>query len=789
MMKVAFTLSIILLFSSIPAASQVVTGRVSNANSQALAYVSVTLFRDSIFIAGGITDEDGKYRLTASFHNGTVYTLRLSLAGYEPLAKPFIFPDTSALSHLQLQNRPELLKEVVVTSKKPLVTRKADRYIVNVENSYLANGQTGLEVLQRSPGLWVNPLGEIRIIGGQTVTVMINDVVQRMSSADLANFLRSLRSEDISRIEVVPNPPAEFEASSSGGIIHIILKKARQDGLTGNASALHRVQGIRGLTSAGTSIDYKLRRFYITAGINASIDRSVYTGWTDVTYPDKSGVYNYTFRDNDNRRYLFRAGIVYDIHSQHSLYLQAMTTGSKMVQFFQSDLTYRLPGDIVTGQAVSDWLRKPTQGSYTLNYGWKTDSLGSVLRVILDHTYSLKTELNELNSHYSDPVRDRSYRTNTPSDTYINSAQVDYTQMLSGQSVLKTGIKYVHTGRDNTIFAERFLTNTWQKDDAGSDDFRYTEQLLMFYAAYERSFGKTSIKTGLRGEQTIAQGLSKVSGESIRRRYFGLFPSVFISHSLDDEKGRAVNFNYSRRVRRPGYNDLNPYRLQVHDFTVLAGNPDLVPQYAHNFRAAYNISHNYSVGAYLQSVKNYIAQTANTIDSNIIEFKSKNFPNSTEYGIFFEGSFTVGKIWNSRNGAFFYSLSNDIDGEKHKRQSFSAQSIQVITLKKIMDIDFVTQYTSAVLQANSRQSRIFFADLGLTRRVLKDKGRLRFSISDIFNTSREKTLTEFNQTRIDFYQKRPTRTFGLSFNYTFRAGKAFTKKKLDNNDSDEKSRL
>jgi hypothetical protein len=480
---------------------------------------------------------------------------------------------------------------------------------------------------------------------------------------------------------------------------------------------------------------------------------------------------------------------VYDIHPRHSIYLQAMTNGSKMIQFFQSDLTYRLPANAVTGQAMSDWLRKPRQGSYTLNYGWKTDTLGSSLKVILDHTYSIKSELNELHSEYSDPARNQDYRTNTPSETYINSGQADYTQMFRKLSIFKAGIKYVHTGRDNTIFAERFHGSVWDKDQAGSDDFRYTEQLLMFYAAYEKTFGKTSIKMGLRGEQTNAEGLSKVIGESISRRYFGLFPSVFMSHPINEEKGSAISFNYSRRVRRPGYNDLNPYRLQVHDFTILTGNPNLVPQYAHNFRATYNLSHNFSMGTYLQKIKNYIAQTASTIDSNIIEFKSKNYPNSTEYGFFIEGSLKVGKIWNSRNSGFFYSLSNDIDGVKYRRQSFSVQSIQLINLKKIMDIDFVTQYTSAVLQANSKQARIFSADIGLTRNILKDKGRIRFSVNDIFNTFREKTLTEFNETRIDFYQKRPTRTFGVSFNYTFRAGKTFTKKRLDNNDSEEKSRL
>lgn len=769
--------------------AQPLGGRVVGMAGQPLPLVSLSLLRDSSFVAGGVSDNDGRFQLNAQLVAGTVYTLRLSLIGYESLVRSFTFPDITALDSLQMHTMRQTLHEVVVTSKKPLVTRQADRYTVNVEDSYLANGRTALEVLQHSPGLWVSPTGDIRITGGQTVTVMINDVVQRMPAADLANFLRSLRSEDISRIEVIPNPPAEFEASSSGGIIHIVLKKARKNGLTGTANAGYRIQGSKGYSWAGTSIDYKLNRIYITAGINGSADRSMYTGHTDVIYPDKTGLYNFTRRDNDNRRYFFRAGVVYDVHPRHSVFLQAITTGSKLVQYFSSDLLYRLSGGNVTGDALSAWRRKPRQGSYTLNYNWKTDSLGSGLRIIMDHTYSLKSELNELQSDYSDNARDRSYRTLTPSDTYINSAQVDYIQQLSKKSSLRAGVKFVHTDRDNEVLAEQLQSSGWKKDTAASDRFRYTEKLLMFYATYEITIGKTSVKTGLRGEQTMANGYSVTLNESIHRRYFGWFPSLFISRALNEKKGSAININYARRVRRPGYNDLNPYRLQVHDFTVLTGNPNLLPQFTHSFRTTWVASRWFSAGAYLQTVKNYIAQTASAVDSNIIEYRSKNFPNSTDYGVFTEGNFTVGRIWNSRNSLSVYRLSNDIDGKRYRRHSFAFQTIQVISLKKVMEIDLVTQYTSASLQANQKTAWLFYTDIGMTRKLFGDRGRLRFAVTDVFNTFREKDLTEFNQTRIDFYQKRPTRTFALSFSYAFNAGKKFTRKRLDNNDSEEKSRL
>jgi outer membrane receptor protein involved in Fe transport len=768
---------------------QSVSGHVQTFDHKPLPFVSVALLRDASFMTGGITNENGNFKLQVPLISGVQYKLKLSLIGYQTLEQPFTWPDTASLTKLVLVRSEKLLGEVIVASGKPLVTRRADRYIVQVEDSYLANGHSGLEVLQRSPGLWVSPDGSIRIIGGQSVTVMINDVVQRMSSAELADFLRSLRSEDIAKIEVIPNPPSEYEASSTGGIVHIILKKSRKDGLTGNLSGQYRQQGSNPAKTLGSSFDYKSQQLYLVGGYNFSNDKTAYTGWNNVQYPDKSSLYNTTSRNNNITRHQFRAGLLYDFSPRHSLNIQAMGMSSRLVNRFESGLDYNLPAGKVTGNAQSGWRRKPWQGSYTLNYGWKLDTIGSVLRMIADYTTSSKSEINELLSVYSDTARNQYYHTITPSTTHLTSLQADYTKALRNTTVIKAGIKYVHTSRNNTVLTERYKDQEWQKDNAASNEFEYKEDLLMFYASLEKTIRKTSIKAGLRGENTWANGYSITIQQSINRNYFGWFPSLFITQDLNEKKGNVLVLNYARRVRRPGYNDLNPYRLQVHDFTVMTGNPNLVPQYTHSLRAGYTYRHNYTATAYLQSTSNYLAQTASTIDSNIVEYRTKNYPNNTEYGLSLEAVVNFTKTWNSRTSLIAYYISSKMDVGRFSGKSLSVQSIQNITWKKVMDIDMVIQYNSPYLQANSRYAQIFSMDAGFTRKLFKDRFRLRLYASDIFNTVREKELTIYGDTRIDFYQKRPTRTFGLALNYNFRAGRVFTKKRIDQHTSDEKSRL
>src|SRR3546814_20864147 len=129
------------------------------------------------------------------------------------MAFAFVHPHTAQLAVITLKRYNHLLAEVQVQATRPPIERRADRFIVNVEGSVLEIGSNGLEILQKSPGLWVDPNGNISL-RGQSVMVMINDVVQRMSAANLAEYLRTLRSEDIAKIAILPNPPAEIGRAS-----------------------------------------------------------------------------------------------------------------------------------------------------------------------------------------------------------------------------------------------------------------------------------------------------------------------------------------------------------------------------------------------------------------------------------------------------------------------------------------------------------------------------------------------------------------------------------------------
>jgi len=762
------------------------TGSVTDERKKPLAFVSVVLLQKDQFLAGTTSDESGFFHLSFDFKDQEEYGIRLSQIGMAGVLHTFIYPDT-LLRTFTLQADKNFLNDITVTAKRPLITRKSDRYIINIENSLLATGNSGLEVLQKSPGIWVNSEGVIRMKGNQSVTVMINDVVQRMSADELAEYLKTLRSEDISKIEVIQNPPAEFEASGAGGIIHIILKKARKNGLNGTINSFNRLQGKTAFINGGLSLDYKINRFYISGGTSISRDRNASRGFTNVSYPDE-GIYNTQgTRNNDNRRQHFRLGMGYDINKKHSVSIQSSSFANQFLNKFYTASFYKDINEETTGNAYTDWIRKPLFINTTFNYSWKMDTVGSVFKFIVDHTYGKKTETNLFIAGYSDPLQNTTYVVGTPTGTGLYSMQADYTKAWSNKLQLKIGAKFASSEKDNELIREDQLNGVWEKDTALSNHFIYRENIWMYYTALEKVFGNTTVKAGIRAEETISKGNSITSSERFKRKYFGWFPSLFINHSLNETKGNSLYLNYSRRLQRPGFRELNPYRLQFDNHTIMLGNPYLTPQYTHSVETGINFLRDYSASVYLAVTEKVIGQLATPVAGNNIEYKFENLDKNTEYGLQLSATFNIMKGWNCNNNASAFHSSYTIGKQAVKQNSFSLRSNHSISLRKIMDIEIAAEYRSPSVIANTINAYLFYCDLGLSRKILKGKGRVRLYCSDITNSSREKEVTDYAGTHIYFWQKRQTRNPSIAFSYNFSSGKKFNAKKIESSATENRN--
>jgi len=770
------------------AVKMILSGLIVDLKGNPIQFGSVALLMNNTLITGNIGTETGDYQLAHQFIDQQGYVLKVSSMGYEPTVINFVYPDTIKLRKIVLKEVQNTLKTVTVTSSKPLIERKTDRYVVNIEGSVLANGNNGLEVLQKTPGIWVGNDGSIKIRGNQSVMVMINDVVQRMSENDLAEYLRTLRSEDISKIEIIASPPSEFEASGSGGIIHIVLKKTRRDGLTGTVASQYKQQENRPAYSGGFTFNYKVQRLYLSGSISAGKDESNSVATNDISYADQSLYSSNTERYNNNGRLMARVGAGYDISDNQSIGFQTVQTINKLNQYFNSNISFVNTAQPLTGTANSEWFRRPVLNGTTVNYSLKIDSLGSGLKIIGDYINSTKTELNNFRSIYTLTSKNSTYRNNTPNTTNLYSLQTDFTKIFKNGISFKSGLKFASTKRDNEVLNEDYVDGTWQLNTVLSNQFIYKEYLSMGYASLEKTFNRLSIKAGLRAEHTTMDGNSITGNEKFNRNYLSLFPSVFLSQKIDEKHNSFGFFSYSRRLQRPSFAYLNPYRLQFDDYLTQLGNPDLMPEYTHKLELGATWK-DFSADIYYSITTDKIAQLASPVANNVIEYQPMNFNNSNEYGFSLNAPFKITKWWTMNNSLAGYNLRYTLNDFSILQTTFYARAQNMIVLKKLAELDFALDYRSPFVGANTRYADQFSTDLGINKRVLNKALLLRFYVSDIFNTSREREFTEYSGTTINFYQKRPTRTFSFYVGYTFSSGKKFSNKKIEQSNDEEKSRI
>ncbi|MBZ4190257.1 outer membrane beta-barrel protein [Niabella beijingensis] len=766
-------------------------GRIVDADDRPVPYASIMLLEEDKNVSGTSGEKDGSFSVRYTFEEGMVYKLQASSIGYLPSVTTFQFSDTLQIPPLVLQNDKTAMRMVTVEAARPFVERRADRYIVNVEGSPLADGNNALEVLQKTPGIWVDPNGAIRINGTGTVTVMINDVTQRMSAADLAEYLRTIRSENIKKIEVIANPPAEYEASGTGGIIHIVLKKARDEGFTGQASVVYKPQKGKPYMSSGITAQYKIKKLYLFGNGFLSKEEQVYYARTINDYKDGSSYDGVTDRINRNRQSSYLAGLVYDISDKQSVSFQGGSTLVNLRRYFKTGIVLKDSAGIpVTGYSVTNWRRIPALTTATLNYSYKLDTLGSMFKLLADYVRGKKTEDMDVTSAYTDPLRDTVYRNQYPSSTEIYSGQADYVKQFSSRIKLQTGVKYVATRRDNTVTTEYPGDQGWTADPAASNQFIYDENLLMGYAAAERSVQRTSIKLGVRAEETYMKGNNVTSGQQFSRRYLNLFPSAFILQNLNRKSVPAsLSFSYSRRIRRPQFGDLNPFRLRIGDYSVVVGNPDLLPEYSNNFKLGYNFWKGYMASLQYQRTSNIIAEFANPQENGVIEYQTRNFDHRVTYGASLYAPVKITKWWTANTYAGVFYTAYIINDFELAQTTLNLNTYQVFTLKSNIDFTLSAIYSSPYVAGNTKNASLFITDVSAGKKFFDNKLRVRVMLTDIFNTFREKSLTTFNGVRIDFYQKRPTRAVGISVNYILNAGKKIKDKKVEQSAEEEKNRI
>jgi hypothetical protein len=696
------------------------------------------------------------------------------------------------------------LEEVVVSAKKtPPIEKFADRTVIHVDQTILSNGSNAMEILQRTPGVKVDQEDNISMLGKQNVMVMIDGRLTAMTGADLGNLLRALPSDVIDKIELITNPSAKYDANGTAGIINIVLKKNKYVGNNGTVSATYG-QGVYSKTNESLSFNHRNKHINIFMNYNYNYDKNLHEAPRTRYFYDGTN-YEGGYSEDD-----------YHTISRNT------NTGRLGADFFASDkTTFGFVSDIMvkdytiggaTTAHVFDSLNNPASSfitntnvtSRTINYAenfnciHKFDSAGRQIVFNLDYanytsqvTQNFSTNYYDINNNLtSGPVL---LYGNIPGQLNIYSFKADYSGHINSNSILEAGIKTSYVSTNNNLQFYDGANSSAPVDTNESNHFIYTENINAAYFNYGDNIGKCNFQVGLRGEQTVAGGDQVTTSQTFNHNYFQLFPSAFFNDTLS--KNNILSISATRRIDRPQYQELNPFKNFVDPSTYSEGNPYLQPQYTYLFQVTETYKQNYSVTLNYTRTQNVVASVWMAepgAPEPVVAETEQNLPYEDYAGVNATAVCQVASWWSSTDfGEVYYTHYNaDYEGValNTAQYSWDVNTDNNFTIDKKYSINLNGLYSSAGTEGYITYKQQWSVSAGVQKKVLKGKGTIKLNAKDIFWGLYSSGTANFSGYIENFTIKRDTRIVSCSFIYHFGSSSSSPSMRSKGGAEDEKKR-
>ena len=615
-------------------------GRVVNSKSEPVGYATVVAMQNNNQVAGTTTDEKGIFVMTLAAGE---YRLVVDFVGYKSIDRTIKVAGVNDLGTLTMQEEATEIGEVVV--KAQMIRREADRFVVDVANSDSAIGKDGEELLRQSPGVWIQD-DNISVNGASGTKLYVNEREMKLTGADLLNYIRSLKAEDIAKIEIVPQTGADHDANSSGGAIKITLRRRLENGVMGTVGIYSGLGKYGHDPYPYARINANVGKFTLSGAVSYYRSKHVFLADEQTDYLSTSS--RMTSSTDDEMRsneFATNFSVVYQANPKHSIGLDYSWFGNKERDYNISSTRFDSPSSTRLSNSIYDGNTDRTTHYATFNYIFKTDSLGSLFKVLADYhsregvdTHSNITTINESGADV-----DSLYKDQTNTLFRVATASLARERVFNKEWKLKYGAKYTFNEVNSEAQYRYLLGQEWTPSIVRDHDIRYTENISAAYAIASLNKGRWSAVVGLRGEYTNAEG----KGSDVSQDYFSLFPNANFSYSLDKEGKHSLVAQYSRTISRPNFWNLTPTRTQISDYTYQTGNPLLDPSYNNKISLTAVVAYKYSLTLAANIQTDAIQQmvVADPTDARMLNLTYANLPKLNSYVAAVNIPLSVTKWW------------------------------------------------------------------------------------------------------------------------------------------------
>lgn len=773
-----------------------IKGQVQDADGLPVPFANVALYTtpDGKLVKVETTDDAGLFKMEGIADG--IYDLVVTYLGAPDLRKEGIEAQNGVLDLGVLQMAPAAveLAEATVTATRALVEVKPDRTVFNVQGTINAVGQNGLDLLRKAPGVTIDNNENINVLSRSGVLVYVNGKRLPLAGEELANYLRSLTAEQIDRIDIITNPGAKYEAEGNAGIIDIRLAKAENEGANGTAN-LTSTQGRYNRSNASVAGNYRNAKMNVYSRVGTVRSENFNRINFDMIQNGLNLVET-MFGRNNARDYFGQFGTDFFLSKNSTVGFLASGSMQDVSGYGTDDFLISTVGGPVDSilLAGSSGNGERNRAEFNLNYRYDPGK-GKSLNVDLDYGTFRNTEMRRQPNIYVSPDRETVLTEvintfDTPRDIDIYTFKVDYEQPI-GKGQFGAGIKLSQVGTNNTFLFFDEIGNEEIRSDVRSNIFDYDENVYAAYLSYAGKINdKISYSAGLRTEITDATGALTAFREDLQEdpveiNYESLFPSAGITYTLDQRKGNTIALNYGRRINRPDYNVLNPFRNQISQLSYERGNPNLRPEIVDNLEIGYTLAWRYNFKLAYSKTSDQITRLIgpDDIDPRAGFIGWDNLAEKTVISFNASLPFTVTKSWDAFVNFSASHINNQADyGEDGTidLQAFSYSVFQQQTFKLPGKFTFeVSGYFAGpgIWGGVFEYDESWALNLGLQKKFLKDQLNVKLSANDIFFQSGWTGVSDFNGQFSRGGGNWDSRNVALSLSYAFGNQKVKSRKR------------
>ena len=800
--NISFVFALILGLSSFGQRVAIVGNILDSISLQPIPYANAVVYPKGNLekpLMGTMTDSVGAFKMNKLKKQD--YSLRISSIGYMTksieISKEDFHGDSLILKSLPLVPVFSNMDEVVIEAKIERFEMDADKLTMNVDKDLATTVNNAFELLKKVPGVFIDKDDNITLNGRGGILFQFNGRDRKIQWKSLTSMLKGLSPDQIEKFEVMTNPSAKYDSEGTSGIINIKFKNDKNYGFNGSVNA-HSSYEYDFSNIGSVNLNYVDNKW--TSSINYSNNQ----------YKSKGESSSKTYTSmNPGDTILFRSETDYAwVYNSHNLDLSVdylIDTNNSLGMSFSYNKNYRpfisrrYPTYISSypnyfSEIDSSFVN--TNGSesnsddyyFSLNYTHSFDTNGTKL------TSDFNTSINNSNSNNDNATRyyigsdesnisrQEAFRQNTVSKNRNFTFKTDIVKPFDKKTRLEFGIKSTLSLADNDFNSMILDTNSqYINNIEKSNQFQYMENINSAYASFSKTFEeKTTLRLGLRTEQTNTKGYQVILDSTNRNSYINLFPNISLSYAFKPDN--RLSFYYGYRISRPSYSSLNPFLEKSNDYSYSKGNPLLEPQFSHSVGLSYSLKYMFFPSLSYSYTRNSISDIVERIPNTLVQV-------STPYNIRNSHSINIGMSFNKElfkwwslyayaSGSYSKTESkNDTIGINFESLSLSIYGGSSFNLPYKYKLNLFYYYYSGGMYGIYKYNGWQGGNISASKSLFKDKLDISFSIGNIFAKRKQESEYSYKGTIAKSSWTGTRLSYSLGIRYNF--GRVYEGKKLE----------